>query len=197
VPVREQARDRLAICALDRVGLVPDQQLAQTFEVLGEFLTMKDSFLVEWLKGDQRIAQQLFGDRDVADRFVEQDAVRLFDQIEVCAQAILLVLLLEALEITEVRMDTDQDLEQTGSLRRAPTLLSADDLVAPTLSSGRFYLQQRLVATGLDRATELVDEVNRDVDARLDRAGLDQVDWNHCETSRKAILVGHAASPLG
>ena len=105
--MREQARDRLAICALDRVGLVPDQQLAQTIEVLGEFLTMKDPSLVEWPEGDQRIAQQPFGDRDVADRFVEQDAVRLFDQIEVYAQAILLLLLLEALEITEVGMDTD------------------------------------------------------------------------------------------
>ncbi len=156
--MREQARDRLAICALDRVGLVPDQQLAQTFEVLGEFLTMKDSSFVEWLEGDQRIAQQLFGNHDVADRFVEQNAVSLFDQVEVCAQAILLVLLLEPLEITEVGMDAHQNLEQTGRLRRPPALLPEDDLVLAAMSRGRFHLKQRLVSASLDRGRELVDE---------------------------------------
>jgi hypothetical protein len=94
-------------------------------------------------------------------------------------------------------MDTHQNLEQTCSLRRAPALLSADDLVAAALPRGRFYLKQRLVAPCLDRVRELVDEVDRDVDARLDGAGLDQVDRNHGETSRKSILLGHAASPPG
>src|SRR2546425_540549 len=121
---------------------------------------MKDPFLVEWLEGDKRIPQQLFGDRDVADRFVEQDAVRLFDQVEVGAQAILLVLLLEPLEITEVGMDAHQNLEQTGRLRRAPALLPADDLVAAALSTGRFHLKYGLVTPRLDRARELIDEVN-------------------------------------
>src|SRR6266849_6390905 len=153
---------------------------------------MKDPSLVEWLEGNQRIAQQLFGDRDVADRFVEQDAVRLFDQVEVCAQAILLVLLLEPLEITEVGMDAHQNLEQTGRLRRPPALLPEDDLVLAAMSRGRFHLKQRFVSAGLDRSRELVDEFDRDVDARLDRAGLNQAYRNDREASWKAILLVHA-----
>src|SRR5260370_39232923 len=91
------------------------------------------------------------GNGDVADCFVQQDAVPLFDSIEVCAQAILLVLLLEPLEITEVGMDAHQDLEQTGRLRRAPALLTADDLIAPALPRDRFYLKKRLVGPLLCR----------------------------------------------
>ena len=77
----------------------------------------------------------------VADCFIEQDAVGLFDQVEVGAQAILFVLLLEPLEISEVGVDTHQNLEQAGSVRRAPALLSADDLVAAALPGGRFDLK--------------------------------------------------------
>src|SRR5436190_1789216 len=79
--------------------------------MLDELLAMQDPSLIEGLEGDQRLAQQLLGDRDVAER--------------------------------------------------------------------------------------LVDQVDRDVDARLYRAGLDQVDRNHCEAFRKALLADHAASPAG
>ena len=116
--------------------------------MLDELLAMQDPSLIEGLEGDQRLAQQLLGDRDVAECLVEQNAIGLLDQVEVCSQAILLVLLLESLEIAEVGMDTYQDLEQPGRLRRPPPLLAADDLVAAGYSWGGFHLQHRLVAAG-------------------------------------------------
>src|SRR5579864_9283671 len=116
--------------------------------MLDELLAMQDSSLIEGLEGEQRLAQQLLGDRDVAERLVEQNAVGLLDQVEVCSQAILLVLLLESLEVAEVGMDPHEDLEQTGRLRSSPPLLAADDLVATGYPGGGLHLQQRLVAAG-------------------------------------------------
>jgi hypothetical protein len=123
--------------------------------------------------------------------------MRLFNQVEVGPEAILLVLLLESLEITEVRMDEHEDLEQTGRLRRPPPLLSADDLVATGEARCGFHLQQRLVAAGLDRAGELVDKVDGHIHARLYRTGLDQVDRNQREARGKVRSFDHAASPPG
>src|SRR5438552_17107791 len=116
--------------------------------MLDELLAMQDPPLIEGLEGDQRLAQQLLGDGDVAERLVEQNAEGLLDQVEVCSQSILLVLLLESLEVAEVGMDTYQDLEHPGRLRRPPPLLATDDLVAAGYSGGGLHLQQRPVAAG-------------------------------------------------
>src|SRR2546430_13733612 len=47
--------NRLPIRALDGVGLVPDQQPAQTIEMLDELLAMQDPSLIEGLEGDERL----------------------------------------------------------------------------------------------------------------------------------------------
>ncbi|HXM71242.1 MAG TPA: hypothetical protein VN970_08910 [Thermoanaerobaculia bacterium] len=86
--------------------------------------------------------------------------MRLLDHIEVGAKVVLLVLFLESLEIAEVRMNPNQDLEQASRLRRAPSLLSEDDLVAAAHARGGFDLKQRLMAARPDRVRKLCDQVD-------------------------------------
>src|SRR5450759_1668992 len=52
-PSRERLRNGLAVGAVDDVGLVLDQHLAQAVEVLHKLLSMDNPFLIERLEGHQ------------------------------------------------------------------------------------------------------------------------------------------------
>src|ERR1700694_5187596 len=114
--------------------LLADQQLLQIVQVFAEILASDDASVIEGFEGDQRVTQQLFGDRDVPDGLVEDYQVSFFGDVEVRSQAVLLVLLLEALEIAEPREKAHQHLGQAGGNRCAPALLPADDLIAAPLA---------------------------------------------------------------
>src|SRR5258708_39614515 len=103
--------------------------------------------------------------------------MRLLGYIEVGAEVVLLVLFLESLEIAEVRMNPNQDLEQASRLRRAPSLLSEDDLVAAAHARGGVGLQQRLMAAKPGRVKKLLRQVGCDVDRGLGRAGVGHVQF--------------------
>ena len=79
-----------------------------------ELLAPGEPPFVQRLERNQGIAEQPLGDLDVADGLVEQETVSLLHRVEVRAQAILLVLLLESFQVAEVAVDADKNLIQPG-----------------------------------------------------------------------------------
>src|SRR6202045_5268049 len=108
---------------------------------------------------------------------MQKDAVRLFYGIEGGAQMVLFKLLLEPLEIAEWRVKACEHLGEPGGPGGAPALLTRDDLVAAAISRRRFDVDQWLVTARLHRCRQLLDQPHRDVDARLDRTGVDHPQW--------------------
>src|ERR1700682_6798607 len=103
---------------------------------------------VERFERNQGIAEQPLGDLDIADGLVEQETVSLLHRVEVRAQAVLLVLLLESFQVAEAAVDADKNLDQPSLERRPPALLSAHDLVAAVPAGHRLYVANGLVSPG-------------------------------------------------
>src|SRR5207248_2137678 len=111
---------------------------------------------------------------------------------------VLFKLLLEPLEIAEWRVKACQHPGEPGGPGRAPALLTEDDLVAAAMSRRRFDIDQWLVTARLHRCRQLLDQPHRDVDARLDRTGIDHRQWQHCDAFRmRRSPSRHAAAPPG
>src|SRR5437667_11740935 len=111
---------------------------------------------------------------------------------------VLFKLLLEPLEIAEWRMKACQHPGEPGGPGGAPALLTGDDLVAAPISRRQFDVEQWLVATRLHRCRQLLDQPHRDVDARLDRTGIDQRQWQQRDAVRmRRSPSRHAAAPPG
>src|ERR1700674_5395613 len=92
---------------------------------------------------------------------------------------VLFKLLLEPLEIAEWRVKACQHPGEPGGPGGAAALLTRDDLVAAAISRRWFDVDQWLVTARLHRCRQLLDQPHRDVDARLDRTGIDHRQWQH------------------
>src|SRR5258708_38599499 len=110
--------------------------------------------------------------------------MRLLDHIEVGAKVVLLVLFLESLAIAEVRMNPNQDLEQAGRLRRAPPLLSEDDLVAAAHARAGLDFNPRRMSPRPCREKSFYDQGDLCVDSQLGRAGCEKVGHHRAHALR-------------
>src|ERR1700724_1946459 len=111
---------------------------------------------------------------------------------------VLFKLFLEPLEIAEWRVKACQHPREPGGRGGAPALLTGDDLVAAARSRRRFNVDQWLVTARLHRCRQLLDQPHRDVDARLDRTGIDHRQWQYRDAVRmRRSPSRHAAAPPG
>src|ERR1700737_963026 len=107
---------------------------------------------------------------------------------------VLFKLLLAPLEIAEWGVKARQHPGEPSGPGGAPALLTGDDLVAAAISRRRFDVDQWLVTARLHRCRQLLDQPHRDVDARLDRTGIDHRQWQYRDAFR---MRRHAAAPPG
>src|SRR5579859_5851805 len=99
---------RRTVWSLNDVDPVGEEKRLQPIKVLMDLGELSELGVVEPEEGDIGFGQFLLGHFDIAERLGQEQNLGIFVRRELCAKAILLVLLLESLERSQSLVDPHQ-----------------------------------------------------------------------------------------